>query len=94
MLTSDNDDIEDSSLTEILHKSIDLKANLTFFTSLRDESLFFGHLLKDTVFEYEAYTDEDCTQILRGNPLTIMGSARPIPNEYEVHGFVDEDTVN
>jgi hypothetical protein len=94
-LNSDNDDIENiPNLKEILHKSIDLKANITFYTSLEDEPLYFGHLLKDTVLEYEAYTDADCTHVLRGNPLTIMGSPRPIPNEYEIHGFPDELTIN
>jgi hypothetical protein len=94
-LNSDNDDVIDASnLKEILHKSIDLKADVTFYTSLKDESLYFGHLLKDTVLEYEAYTDEDCTVMLAGSPLTILGSPRPIPNEYETFGFPDEDTVN
>jgi hypothetical protein len=94
-LNSDNDDLENiPNLKEILHKSIDLKANVTFYTTLKDESLYFGHLLKDTVLEYEAYTDEDRTNLLAGSPLTILGSARPIPNEYETFGFPDEDTVN
>jgi hypothetical protein len=75
------------NITEILHKTVDLKADITFYTTLENESFYFGHLLRDTILEYEAYTDLAHTIPLRDNSITLLGDPTP-PEEYNIEGYV------